>query len=715
MMHRHPQSEASQNVPRRRSNQQTSQDQSQSNNVSQNLCQRCKSLNILQFISDPWTIARLRIWEKHVLFSNIEWSTTWREGLDGRPGVPISRESLTSDCDLCVQFTRLFFQVIASEGVENNVLELRLQELQDSGWKSMYLSIFSFTVNREICFFPTQAVFVQETLPGHMVRSNPERVKFARACHPRVLDFELLRGWISDRQSKHIESCGAIPRRGLYPSKLIDCKLQQVCSSVDESYAYVCLSYVWGSMSTFQSVCGNRTLAEFPTVVSDAIVVTLQLGMRYLWVDRYCIDQDNPEEKHRAIQSMDSIYEMARCTIVAATGNGPHDGLAGISRPRRYPHTLTIGDHSFVFVENPKEQISRSKWNSRGWTYQEMLLSRRRLVFTESQVFFECQSMCHYEHLKSISNATGPLKEGFRAFPRPDITHRVTQVYEQLEKYYKRELSFSVDIINACVGIFYAFGHSSKPAVLSATHFYGIPIFFDNTHLNLPHMTFALGLTWIVYNKLELENDIERDNVFYPALLQSEHFPAWSWASFKAQHPSSGPGRLMFMNRPDLDEPKKYPEDVGAILFNDEIRIRVTHRSGVEMDLSTYISHPDDYTKFKFHIIIESMTTSGQLSDDGSQITSPGLSSCPIKVHVHLDVRSVKKTVTAVLAGIQPSYSYLQTTFLLVEQISSMEHRLIGMFDFPTDRGKGWEQSIRSACTDSRSHPHWNWEAIKLG
>lgn len=41
-----------------------------------------------------------------------------------------------------------------------------------------------------------------------------------------------------------------------------------------------------------------------------------------------------------------------------------------------------IADHS--------SRLSSSAWASRGWTYQEQILSRRTLVFLEDRIFWEC-------------------------------------------------------------------------------------------------------------------------------------------------------------------------------------------------------------------------------------------------------------------------------------------------------------------------------------
>lgn len=40
------------------------------------------------------------------------------------------------------------------------------------------------------------------------------------------------------------------------------------------------------------------------------------------------------------------------------------------------------------------EAIKNSTWNERGWTYQESILSRRMIVYTNSQMHFKCIHGC---------------------------------------------------------------------------------------------------------------------------------------------------------------------------------------------------------------------------------------------------------------------------------------------------------------------------------
>jgi hypothetical protein len=57
---------------------------------------------------------------------------------------------------------------------------------------------------------------------------------------------------------------------------------------------------------------------------------TKLMGVRYLWIDCYCIVQDDDQEKHNQLWAMGSIYYNAHFTIIAAEGDITH-GLRGFN------------------------------------------------------------------------------------------------------------------------------------------------------------------------------------------------------------------------------------------------------------------------------------------------------------------------------------------------------------------------------------------------
>lgn len=122
------------------------------------------------------------------------------------------------------------------------------------------------------------------------------------------------------------------------------------------------------------------------------------MGFDYIWIDKYCINQNNKAEKGGQISQMDSIYYNAEATIIAAAGSDSTYGLPGIGHRSRqtYPSVTTKDINGVSTLKNPQTAIQSSKWSTRGWTLQEAVLSRRRLVFTDDQVYFDCKAMnCH--------------------------------------------------------------------------------------------------------------------------------------------------------------------------------------------------------------------------------------------------------------------------------------------------------------------------------
>jgi len=72
--------------------------------------------------------------------------------------------------------------------------------------------------------------------------------------------------------------------------------------------AYTCLSHCWGTAQFIQTTVD--TLAQFkdtiawddlPKTFQDAIDVTHQLGIKYIWIDSLCILQVRKSPLHRTI------------------------------------------------------------------------------------------------------------------------------------------------------------------------------------------------------------------------------------------------------------------------------------------------------------------------------------------------------------------------------------------------------------------------------
>jgi hypothetical protein len=103
------------------------------------------------------------------------------------------------------------------------------------------------------------------------------------------MDTNLFKRWYSYCKQEH-EDCNYRSTTPAFPIKLIDCKTRELINS-DTEYFYVALSYVWGASTSIENEYfnGSKIVQCLPETIEGAITVTLNLNMRYLWIDRYCI------------------------------------------------------------------------------------------------------------------------------------------------------------------------------------------------------------------------------------------------------------------------------------------------------------------------------------------------------------------------------------------------------------------------------------------
>jgi len=208
---------------------------------------------------------------------------------------------------------------------------------------------------------------------------------------------------------------------------------------------------------------------------------------------------------------MNQIYMKAEKTIIAATGEDSHHGLPGIRGTLRKPQpSLKSGKHTLIStLPHPATTIGYSKWATRGWTYQEVIFSRKRLVFTDRQVFFECNTGHCPESLQVIVPSNNMLdeeplmcKDGAFFYKTPEAHPLSIMLY--VSNFSKRELTFPEDRLNAIAGIFRVAEESENPVY----QIKGVPLLppdwlppyireFDYVMIQpTPKECFLVGLTW---------------------------------------------------------------------------------------------------------------------------------------------------------------------------------------------------------------------------
>ncbi|MCJ1224912.1 hypothetical protein MMC12_001559 [Toensbergia leucococca] len=228
---------------------------------------------------------------------------------------------------------------------------------------------------------------------------------------------------------------------------------------------------------------------------------------------------------------MNFVYERAYITIVAAAGDDADAGLPGLPGMTRSSRTsvqhteVVAGMKLGICMPSLKEQISNSTWATRAWTFQEGLLSKRYLVFTNEQVYWECRQAGFCE----------AVEEPFDQFPdmtalpsfscvlgSPFLTERnFNKLYFRLVSTYSaRELTYQSDILEAFAAVLGQF-----ETLFGIRFFLGIPRQGLSEYLRWNHVSPAGFLSENRVSSLRIPQSIHR----------RAGFPSWTWAGWSGQ------------------------------------------------------------------------------------------------------------------------------------------------------------------------------------
>lgn len=158
-------------------------------------------------------------------------------------------------------------------------------------------------------------------------------------------------------------------------------------------------------------------------VLRDAVRVCHILGLRYLWIDSLCIQQDGDgTDWEEQSEEMSHIFGNSWLTICAPASSSCLEGfLDHIDRHCRtiqiqyvakksqqtqgsfFLRLFTVDGKPGPYQDDRAERLAPlvrdlecSKWNTRGWVFQERILSPRLLYFGSRMIHFQ-----HGDHVTS--------------------------------------------------------------------------------------------------------------------------------------------------------------------------------------------------------------------------------------------------------------------------------------------------------------------------
>ncbi|KAI1377914.1 HET-domain-containing protein [Hypoxylon crocopeplum] len=341
---------------------------------------------------------------------------------------------------------------------------------------------------------------------------------------------------------------------GLSPSlspRLVISKTYQplVGAGDPASKRYIALSYCWGSKEEAdqQLKTTNDTLEDhlkqidferMPKTIADAITVCRKTGIRYIWIDALCIIQGDENDWARESFEMSNVYANSFLTLCVLRGSSC---VSGFLENRDMRPTLGVKFRSTVDpsvsgtlylrmlqqkvwrnlndtsliprISSPDEpawdDINDASWSKRAWTFQEALLSRRKVFFGDSMFHMSCGKLQESEDGTKFYDDTQrqPFSLSSTA-DKPDVRTALREWYLVVGRYAGRKLAYAQDKLTAI----------SAPARIVSE------LYPDLKYLaGLWESELAGGLLWTTNAWMDPQT--------YLSKLQEEYIaPSWTWA-----------------------------------------------------------------------------------------------------------------------------------------------------------------------------------------
>ncbi|KAF5608252.1 uncharacterized protein FSUBG_4788 [Fusarium subglutinans] len=493
------------------------------------LCKRCAEFDIIRAFNeaDPLDLNQRGELEKAKYLEHFKKQEPYRL----RFGL-LSRFHMKPSCPLC----RLLYRLIPRPPPEHDTTVITLIPyrwyIQQDHWECVPkndkrkfaiwfgLSTPVLDLSFKTSFFNAGQQLRVAMMTGEAIAMHTSSCS-EELCNVRVIegmvDVDHIKKSLEHCQKHHSEQCNAKFDKRLLITKMLDVDTRKVVDCPDNC-DYLALSYVWGGIHPAD---GALEAGKLPQTIEDAIALTKKLGKRYLWVDALCIDQSpnpTPEQaasKAKQLQLMHLIYYSATITILAVAGPRSDYGIPGISKARAGSTRERINGQDLVVVPPQIEsEIKSSVWQTRAWTWQEDVLSTRKLYLTETQWVLECrETLWPSDYAEAHDSAVdltwtkvsgGKIKAGYVEATNTQALDRTSSMFiSVVTAYTSRSLTNDGDSLNAFQGVLARYGKPAYP---------------QGFEWGMPLKDFTQSLAWI--------------HNYTVKPTRRSAFPSWSWAGW---------------------------------------------------------------------------------------------------------------------------------------------------------------------------------------
>jgi hypothetical protein len=300
--------------------------------------------------------------------------------------------------------------------------------------------------------------------------------------------------------------------------------------------SYATLSYCWGTatemftttLSTLSSRMSCINSRDAPKTFQNAFEITRALGIRYIWIDALCILQDSASDWKEESSKMGAIYSNSFVTIAIDWSSDPNSGCY---RETSHNFHEDADNHLFKAIKTSKDGITTLLYleedympeladletailATRGWTFQERILSPRIIHYTQKQLYWECR--------RAIFAEDSIPRNYEQKFPAPRITDDMKAMAGRQETSRLVDLWYHFVISQSYAKRVLTFPSDKLPAVSALARLF-------SQHIKVPYLAglwdyeLIWGLAWRVVPET------------YPTGHRLDNgCPSWSWTSIKS-------------------------------------------------------------------------------------------------------------------------------------------------------------------------------------
>ncbi|PPQ68506.1 hypothetical protein CVT26_003445, partial [Gymnopilus dilepis] len=274
--------------------------------------------------------------------------------------------------------------------------------------------------------------------PAGEVPTKPDAVECA----------EIIKSWVKDCDENHpLCQANRNTRDGeILPKRVLDVsgsQIRLVETTSRQRGHYVALSHCWGKeqlLTTTRATIADRMrgipFEQMPKTFQDAVSITRNLGLRYIWIDSLCIIQQDKADWEQQSAVMANIYANCYLNLATTRAGGGHEGCLGarwtvrdsLSWADEFSRAVSRGDKSEkvsktrkcevksfrvpgmqqdirirLAMESSHEALQTPRWIRghndtaplllRAWVFQERFLSARTVHMHASEMVWVCDVM----------------------------------------------------------------------------------------------------------------------------------------------------------------------------------------------------------------------------------------------------------------------------------------------------------------------------------